>query len=60
MKKRTIFNLYKRFQFDINQLINVTDAYKLLPDYQARALIYQRLLLTSDNSLKLNFIINAK
>ena len=53
-EEKELFNLYKRFQFDINQLINVNDAYKLLPDYQARALIYQRLLLTSDNSLKLN------
>jgi len=49
-----LFNLYKRFQFDINQLINVTDAYKLLPDYQGRALIYQRLLLTNDSILKIN------
>jgi len=53
-EEKELFNLYKRFQFDINQLINVNDAYKLLPDYQGRALIYQRLLLTSDNSLKLN------
>ncbi len=53
-EEKELFNLYKRFQFDINQLINVSDAYKILPDYQARALIYQRLLLTSDNSLKLN------
>ena len=53
-EEKQLFNLYKRFQFDINQLINVNDAYKLLPDYQARALIYQRLLLTSDNFLKLN------
>ena len=52
--EKELFDLYKRFQFDINQLINVNDAYKLLPDYQGRALIYQRLLLTSDNSLKLN------
>ena len=53
-EEKELFNLYKRFQFDINQLINVNDAYKLLPDYQGRALIYQRLLLTSDNSFKLN------
>ena len=53
-KEKELFELYKKFQFDINQLININDAYKLLPDYQARALIYQRLLLTSDNSLKLN------
>ncbi len=32
----------------------MSDAYKLLPDYQGRALIYQRLLLTDDNVLKIN------
>jgi hypothetical protein len=53
-EEQELFDLYKRFQFDINQLINVSDAYKLLPDYQGRALLYQRLLLTSDDSLKLN------
>ncbi len=53
-EEKELFNLYKKFQFDINQLINVNDAHKLLPDYQGRALIYQRLLLTSDNVLKLN------
>ena len=50
-----LFDLYKRFQFDINQLINVKDSIKLLPDYQVRALLYQRLLLTTDSSLKINF-----
>ena len=53
-EEKELFDLYKRFQFDINQLINVNDAYKLLPDYQGRALLYQRLLLTSDSSVKLN------
>jgi len=55
-EEKELFDLYKRFQFDINQLININDAYKLLPDYQGRALIYQRLLLTSDTDsiLKIN------
>ena len=53
-EEQELFNLYKRFQFDINQLINVSDAYKVVPDYQGRALIYQRLLLTSDSILKIN------
>ena len=51
---KELFNLYKRFQFDINQLINIKDTFKLLPDYQGRALVYQRLLLTTDTTLKLN------
>jgi len=53
-EEQELLDLYKRFQFDVNQLINVNDAHKLLPDYQGRALIYQRLLLTSDSLLKLN------
>ena len=53
-EEQELFDLYKRFQFDINQLINVNDAHKLLPEYQGRALLYQRLLLTSNSSLKLN------
>ncbi len=53
-EEQELFDIYKRFQFDINQLINVNDAYKLLPDYEGRALLYQRLLLTSDNYLKLD------
>jgi len=53
-EEQELFDLYKRFQFDINQLINIKDSFKLLPDYQGRALLYQRLLLTTDTSLKLN------
>ncbi len=53
-EEQELFDLYKRFQFDINQLINVNDAYNLLPDYQGRALLYQRLLLTSDSFLRLD------
>ena len=52
--EKELLNLYKRFQFDINQLINVNDVYKILPDYQGRALLYQRLLLTVDTEQKLD------
>ena len=31
--------MYTRFQFNIYQIISVFDAYKLLPNYEARALI---------------------
>ena len=46
--EKELLDLYKRFQFTINQLLNVKDAYKLLPTVQGRALLYQRLLLTKD------------
>ena len=55
-----LLNLYKRFQFDINQLINVNDYYKLLLDYEGRALLYQRLLLTVDIEQKLNLASKLK
>ena len=43
-----LFKLYKRFQFNINQLLNAKDFYKDLPLSEGRALIYQKLLLSND------------
>ena len=48
-----IFNIYKQILFSINQLLNVTEAYKNLPSYKARALIYQRILLSDNIEKKL-------
>ena len=53
-KEEELFELYKRFQFNINQLLNVKDSYKLLPTFEGRALLYQRLLLTTDTIDKLD------
>jgi len=47
-EEKELFELYKRFQFNINQLLNVKDSYKLLKNYEGRALLYQRLILTED------------
>ena len=49
-----LFELYKRFQFNFNQLLNVKDTYKLMPSFEGRALLYQKLLLTIDINEKLN------
>ena len=46
--EKELLDLYKRFQFTINQLLSVKDTYKILPTVQGRALLYQRLLLTKD------------
>jgi len=62
--EKNLLDLYKRFQFSIDQLLNVKDTYKLLPTIQGRALLYQRLLLTKDsvqildlsNKLKNSFV----
>ena len=48
-----IFNIYKQILFNVNQLINTTEVYKNLPNYKARALIYQRILLSDDIEKKL-------
>ena len=51
--ERDLFNLYKKFQFKIDDLINYEEALKNLPDYEGRALMYQRLLLTDNLENKL-------
>ena len=55
-----LFEFYKRFQFNINQLLNTNDTYKTLPPIEARALVYQRLLLTETPKLKLELIKTLK
>ncbi len=47
-EEKELFELYKRFQFNIDQLLNVKDSYKLLKKHEGRALLYQRLILTED------------
>ncbi len=46
--EKDLFEIYKRFQFNINQLLNVESSYKSLTNIEARALIYQRILLESE------------
>ena len=43
-----LFELYKRIEFNINQLLNDKETYKLLLGFEGRALLYQRLILTKD------------
>ena len=47
-EEKDLLKLYKKFQFDINQLINFEETIKTLPDYEGRALLYQRFLLADD------------
>jgi len=51
-----LFEFYKRFQFNISQLLNSKELYKTLSPIEGRALVYQRLLLTQDVKLKLELI----
>ena len=51
-----LFTLYKLFQFNFNQLLNVMDFYKTLSNVEARALVYQKILLESDTGSKIELI----
>ncbi|MDC0167767.1 hypothetical protein OAI69_00050 [bacterium] len=59
-EEKELLDIYKKFQFDFNQLLNAKETFKLLPDYQARALLYQRLLLSADLEQKLDYSLKLK
>ena len=54
--EKELFELYKRFQFNINQLLNVENSYKSLSNIEARALVYQKILLESEMTQKLKLL----
>ena len=56
--EKELYELYKRFQFNINQLINIKESSKLLSNIEARALIYQGILITTDTEKKFE-LMNA-
>jgi len=57
--RNKIFDIYMSISFNINQLINANSVYQSLSGYEARALIYQKILLTDDaeNKLPLLFLL---
>jgi len=56
--EKELFELYKRFQFNINQLLNIEESTKVLSNIESRALIYQGILITTEIENKLK-LINA-
>ena len=56
--EKELFELYKRFQFNINQLLNIRETTKILSAVEARALIYQGILITTEIEDKLQ-LMNA-
>jgi len=56
--EKELFELYKRFQFNINQLLNIKESTKVLSAIESRALIYQGILVTTETEKKL-LLINA-
>ena len=51
-----LFELYKRFQFSLNQLLNVRDHMQSLSNIESRALLYQKILLESEKVEKLRLL----
>ena len=56
--EKELYDLYKRFQFNINQLLNIKESVKVLSNVETRALIYQGILITSDVDKKIE-LMNA-
>jgi len=56
--EKKLFELYKRFQFNINQLLNIKESTKVLSAIESRALIYQGILITTEIENKL-LLMNA-
>ena len=54
--EKDLFELYKRFQFNINQLLNIKDSTKSLSNVETRALIYQKILLESEKIERLKLL----
>ena len=54
--EKDLLEIYKRFQFDINQLLTAESAYKSLSKIEGRALIYQKILLESETVEKLKLL----
>ena len=59
-EKNEIFKIYLRMNFNFNQLLNAKEIYKNLPNYKARALIYQSILLSSNLEKKIDLTFLLK
>jgi hypothetical protein len=57
--REKIFNIYKKIPFDLTSLINANNIYQTLDGSDARALIYQKFLLTDnvENKIKILFLL---
>ncbi len=51
-----LFQIYKRFQFTIDQFLNVETVFKSLTNIESRALLYQTVLLESDINKKIELM----
>ena len=56
LNKKTIFEIYRQIPFNLNILVNAKNNYQSLDDSDARALIYQRYLLSENNENKIEYL----
>jgi len=54
---RELFNIYKKIMFNINQFLDIENSYKSLPNFKARALLYQAVLLSDNYDKKMQLIL---
>ena len=55
-----IFKIYLKMDFSFNQLANAEEIYKNLPNFKARALIYQSILLSDNSERKIDLAFLLK
>ena len=56
LDKNKIFEIYKQIPFNLSNLINAKNNYQTLDDSDARALIYQKYLLSESNNSKIEYL----
>ena len=55
--KDMIFKIYQQVPFTLNELINAKNIYQTIDGSDARALIYQKYLLSEDNDSKIEYLL---
>ncbi len=60
LSKLYIFEIYKNIKFNFNDFINIDEVYPTLSSIDARALIYQKILLSDNIDAKLKYIFLLK
>ncbi len=56
LDKKKIFEIYKQIPFNLNTLINAKNNYQTLDESDARALIFQKYLLSEESELKIEYL----
>ncbi len=56
LDEKIIFDIYKQIPFSLNNLINAKNIYQTLDESDARALIYQKFLLSEDVDSKVEYL----